>query len=110
MKNDNINLTKQFNEELISIQKAFEYHRAHLEKQISELEEQHAEWMSSDDGEKLLRLKLVSAFKKNGEAESVYSERVKSRVKELRADIQKNADEARIRLKAKLGNLETPAN
>ena len=100
MKNETRDLTKEFNDGLIFVQKEYARQRAQLEESISKLDRQHAEWINSDDGEKLLRLKLLAAFKKNGEGASVYSEKVKSRVKELRADIQKNTDEARKRLEA----------
>jgi len=104
-------LTEEFNDGLISVRKTYECRRTQLEENISTLERQYAEWMKLDDGEKLLRLKLVAAFKKNGEVESVYSERVKLQVKDIRAEIQKNADAARKRLAEKgwptLGSTET---
>ncbi len=105
-------LTKEFNDGLISVQKEYDRRRAQLEQSISTLEKQHAEWMTSDDGEKLLRIKFVATFRKNGEVESVYSERVKLAVKDMRADIEKNADEARKRLTErgwpKFGSPERP--
>jgi hypothetical protein len=101
MENEPGDLNKELNDGLISVQKAYERRRAQLEESISDLERQHTEWLNSHNGEKLLRLKFVTAFKKNGEVESVYSERVKLRVKDLRAEIEKNADEARKRLAEK---------
>jgi len=111
MKGENTDLNKEFHDGLISVQKAYNHRRAQLEKSISELEKQHAEWMNSDDGEKLLRLKFVAAFKENGEVEGVYSERVKLSVKEWRAKLEKDASESRKWLAEngwpKLGSPET---
>lgn len=108
MKSETENFTQQFNDMLIAIQKEYEQRRNQLLKSMTELEREHAEWMNLDYGEKLMRMKLVTAFLKNGEIESVYSEKVKSRAKDIRAEIFKNADEAKKRLKAKFRNPETP--
>src|SRR5438105_2716141 len=107
MKTETKNLTRELNDGLISVQKDYERRHAQLEENISELDKQHAEWMKSNDGEKLLRLKLAAAFKENGESESVYSERVKSKVNDISAEIQKNGEAAMERLKARFGNTET---
>jgi hypothetical protein len=55
---------EEFNEQLISIQKAYEQRRIQIQESISALEREHAEWMSLNDGQKLMRLKIVASLKK----------------------------------------------
>ena len=98
MKSETKDLTEDLNDGLVSIQKAYDRRRAQLEESISALERQHSEWLNLNNGEKLLRLKLVAAFKKNGEVESVYSEKIKLLAKDTIAELDKEADEAKKRL------------
>lgn len=84
----------ELNEGVISIQKAYDHRMAQLEESISALKGQHAEWLNLNNGEKLLRLKLVAAFEKNSEVESVYSEKVKLRAKEIKAHFDQRAEKA----------------
>lgn len=94
--------TEEFDEQLISIQKAYEQQRNQIQESISALEKEHAEWMSLNDGQKLMRLKIVASLKKNGQVENVFSERVKSLTEQIITELNTNADATLKRIKARI--------
>jgi hypothetical protein len=93
--------TEGFDEQVISVQKAYERKRAQLQESISVLEREHAEWMNLNKGQKLVRLKIVAELKKNGQIENVYSERVKSSAEQITTYFRTEADAALERIKAR---------
>jgi hypothetical protein len=58
--------------------------------------------MSLNDGQKLMRLKIVASLKKNGQVENVYSERVKSLTEQIITELNTNADATLKRIKARI--------
>jgi hypothetical protein len=93
--------TEDFDEQVVSVQKAYERKRAQIQESISVLEKEHAEWMNLNNGQKLVRLKIVAALKQNGQVENVYSERVKSSAEQITTHFSTKADAALERIKAR---------
>ena len=93
--------TEGFDEEVASVQKAYERKHAQIQESLSVLEREHAEWMNLNEGQKLLRLKIVMALKKNGQVENVYSEKVKSSAEQITTHFKTAADAALERIKAR---------
>jgi hypothetical protein len=91
-------LAEQLKDGLASVQKAYEHRRAQLEESIAALDREHAEWTNADDGDKWRRLRIVANLAKEGEDESVYSERVKLWSTRLIATLEVESDAARKRL------------
>jgi hypothetical protein len=93
--------TEGFDEQVASVQKAYERKRAEIQESISALEREHAEWLNLNKGQKLVRLKIVAELKKNGHVENVYSQRVKSSAEQITAYFSTEADAALERIKAR---------
>ncbi|HEY2329572.1 MAG TPA: hypothetical protein VGI63_07135 [Verrucomicrobiae bacterium] len=70
-----------------------------LENRIAELEESDAEMDDETRGLKLLKEKIVSSLKKNGEVTSIHSEKVHLLAIEFRDRMDKQAEEALERLR-----------
>ena len=95
-----------FERQVCAIQKEFEDQRAKLESKIIKLNTAHAEWSALGEGPKMLRLKVVADFRKQGQFETVYSEAVKSVAAKIYAKASLDADEAMKRLHELLGKKE----
>jgi hypothetical protein len=104
MESLNAESDEDLKDEFVRVQKAYEQRLAELQESMSALERAHIEWMSLDEGAKLIRLKVAAKLRKNGEVETVYSEKVRFLARQLIADLDKKADAARKRLAGRFRN------
>jgi len=93
--------SEDFDEQVISVQTAYEQKHAQIQKSISALEKEHTEWLNLDRGQKFARLIVVANLKEHGQSENVYSEKVKSLADQMTTHFRTQADAALERIKAR---------